>query len=686
MDVIVLILLLLVSVISDEIALKWQLSIKTTEKKEILREVFGEAKFGHLHAIVGPSGSGKSSLLNALSSVTPKGSLKLSGGVWCAKSLEDVEPIYVEQEDRLFPQLTVEETLRMSISLSTSASLMTYETRSKLIDKLILDLGLKKVRHTKVGDRRTRGISGGELKRLSIGTEIIRQLTVTDVHGDGVERQARVIFADEPTSGLDSFQAQRVMQLLKELADKGNVVIASIHQPRASVWKLFDDITLLSEGRVMYTGAAGRHLGEYFGDLGFPLPGHVNPCEHYVDVISVDVTSPELETESYARIDRFATAAAAAASAKLPPQETSASPSFISVRSAHHSKNQLSLPQAIRTSFRKFSLLFSRALKTIVRDKPLNTARLMSSLFSGLLFGAIYYQLPPKASSVADRLGLLQVAAVNCAMTSLIKATTSFVSEKLIIQRERRSGAVTVTPYFLSKLAAELPVSALFPALFGGIMYKLCGLNPAPGRFVRFILILIAESFAASAFGMAVGSLVPTVESGVALAPALMVVFIVFGGLYVVNVPWYLQWLPSASLIRWAYQGMVINELDGLVLTPESRGGPMSISHGEEVLKNMNFEGTTVRETLLAQSAIVAVNYGFTLISLMRQRPSSEPIAPAASHVDGGDGEQGFQDDDQSTENLKVHQVQDDDYSSSSSSRSSDKPQALHRAARWTHA
>ena len=44
-----------------------------------------------------------------------------------------------------------------------------------------------------------------------------------------------------------------------------------------------------------------------------------------------------------------------------------------------------------------------------------------------------------------------------------------------------------------------------------------------------------------------VGALVPTVESGVAIAPAIMVIFIVFGGLYVVNTPFYLSWVPQAS-------------------------------------------------------------------------------------------------------------------------------------------
>jgi len=52
---------------------------------------------------------------------------------------------------------------------------------------------------------------------------------------------------------------------------------------------------------------------------------------------------------------------------------------------------------------------------------------------------------------------------------------------------------------------------------------------------------------ASTALGMFIGSLAPSVESAVAIAPAVMVIFIVFGGLYVVNTPWYLSWVPKVS-------------------------------------------------------------------------------------------------------------------------------------------
>jgi ABC-type multidrug transport system ATPase subunit len=77
---------------------------------------------------------------------------------------------------------------------------------------------------------------------------------------------------------LDSYQAQRAVELLKDLATNGDcTVIASIHQPRASIFALFDDITLVADGRCLYTGAA-KEMEHWFRSLGYPCPKHYNPA------------------------------------------------------------------------------------------------------------------------------------------------------------------------------------------------------------------------------------------------------------------------------------------------------------------------------------------------------------------------------------------------------------------------
>ncbi|CAN0023380.1 unnamed protein product, partial [Sphacelaria rigidula] len=132
------------------------------------------------------------------------------------------------------------------------------------------------VADTIVGDEKTRGISGGEKKRLSIACQLFGTPSL--------------IFCDEPTSGLDSFQAERVMSTLRELAENGHTVVCSIHQPRSSIFRMFDDLLVLSEGQVMFHGPADRAVG-YFRSKGFSMPANTNPGEFAIDVVSIDYTS-----------------------------------------------------------------------------------------------------------------------------------------------------------------------------------------------------------------------------------------------------------------------------------------------------------------------------------------------------------------------------------------------------------
>lgn len=87
------------------------------------------------------------------------------------------------------------------------------------------------------------------------------------------------------------------MQTLKDLCREGHTVISSIHQPRSSIFAMFDDLILLSEGRMLYSGPADQAL-PYFEQLGHKCPQHYNPAEFLADIISVDASTPEAQQET----------------------------------------------------------------------------------------------------------------------------------------------------------------------------------------------------------------------------------------------------------------------------------------------------------------------------------------------------------------------------------------------------
>ena len=106
-----------------------------------------------------------------------------------------------------------------------------------------------------------------------------------------------ILFLDEPTTGLDSFQAQSIMQCLKKLSGENRIIMSVIHQPRSSIYALFDKLLLLSEGMVIYFGSAYQAI-DHFNRIGYFCPLHFNPSDFFLDLLSLDTRSEEREQET----------------------------------------------------------------------------------------------------------------------------------------------------------------------------------------------------------------------------------------------------------------------------------------------------------------------------------------------------------------------------------------------------
>jgi ABC-type multidrug transport system ATPase subunit len=174
---------------------------------------------------------------------------------------------FVGQQEDLFLFLTVFETFEIAAYLHLPSHTPRQELRDA-VEGALTELGLEQVR-----DSRLVGISGGERRRTAIGRELLASPSI--------------VFLDEPTSGLDSFQALSVAETLRRIAEEGRVVVAVIHQPRSSIFSMFDSLVLLAEGRVVYSGPARDCLG-YFASLGFVCPVMFNPADFVLDLVGVD--------------------------------------------------------------------------------------------------------------------------------------------------------------------------------------------------------------------------------------------------------------------------------------------------------------------------------------------------------------------------------------------------------------
>ncbi|CAM9849699.1 unnamed protein product, partial [Laminaria digitata] len=218
--------------------------------------------------ILGPSGAGKTSLLDILAGRKRAGEGyavgKISivvdggGGGGGGGAGENVRKFagYVPQEDVLPGTLSCYEHLMFHARLRMPREATHAERRARAL--LVLEeLGLTRVADSRIGDTFKRGISGGEKRRLSMAAELMAH--------------PPLLFLDEPTTGLDAAGALRVVALLKEVALRGTTVVCSLHQPRPRVLNLLDNVMLLSRGQVAYFGAP-RDAEAYFSSVGRPFP------------------------------------------------------------------------------------------------------------------------------------------------------------------------------------------------------------------------------------------------------------------------------------------------------------------------------------------------------------------------------------------------------------------------------
>ena len=257
--------------------LTYQVKIKS-EDRVILDHVDGWVKPGQITALMGASGAGKTTLLNCLSERVTTGVITDGTRLVNGHSLDSSFQRsigYVQQQDLHLPTSTVREALQFSAYLRQPNKISKKE-KDEYVD-YIIDL----LEMTSYGDALV-GVAGEGLnveqrKRLTIGVEL-------------VAKPKLLLFLDEPTSGLDSQTAWSICKLMRKLADHGQAILCTIHQPSALLLQEFDRLLFLQRGgKTVYFGDLGKDfktLINYFEKNGAdPCPPEANPAEWMLQVV-----------------------------------------------------------------------------------------------------------------------------------------------------------------------------------------------------------------------------------------------------------------------------------------------------------------------------------------------------------------------------------------------------------------
>ncbi|KAF9086504.1 hypothetical protein BGX23_008831 [Mortierella sp. AD031] len=531
-------------------------------QRAILSNVDVKATPGRVLAIMGPSGSGKTTLLDLLADRQARNVGKIQGDIL----LNDV-PVkqygsirkrlvgYVTQEDDFIETLTVLETLTFAAKMRLPRA-MSNKDKLARVDAVMEELNLTHIKNTKVGGAVIRGISGGEKRRVTIGIELLSSPSV--------------LLLDEPTSGLSSTDALNVANAIKELARKGRTVILTVHQPRSDIYELFDDLLLLSKGKVVYFGKA-QTAATYFEALGHEVPVGWNVADFFLDLITLhedkkvpsEGSSTSSATETFAKkySDYVATNPEAYLTQLL--QEHQNVSEKIEGDALLNQFKKAYTTEYATTTLTQTLLLTQRSLTNLARHPTIFQASAFIHIVFALVIGSLFSGLKdrPEMGNTSFNKSIALFFITSFLATMTFSAMPQFIIERSLFLRERAAGMYRTSSYFLAKTIVETLSYTVLSVIFVVITYYLIGLK---GSLIYYFVGVAVFVNVALSLIAAIGAGAENAEVGMNILSLLNTMAMLFSGFIVsrTDIPRGWIWAFWASYYQWAFSGMLGNEFD----------------------------------------------------------------------------------------------------------------------------
>ncbi|OIV94558.1 hypothetical protein TanjilG_25620 [Lupinus angustifolius] len=586
-------------------------------RKPILEGLKGYAKPGQLLAIMGPSGCGKSTFLDALagrlsSKIKQTGKILINGH---KQALAYGTSAYVTEDDTILTTLTVGEAVYYSAQLQLPDSMSKSEKKERA-DFTIREMGLQDAIDTRIGGCGSKGISGGQKRRVSICIEILTR--------------PKLLFLDEPTSGLDSAASYYVMSRISSLNEKDGIqrtIIASIHQPSNEVFQLFHNLCLLSSGKTVYFGPVSA-ANKFFSSNGFPCPSLQNPSDHFVKTVNKDfVHDPEkglaggLSTEESIHI-----LAKLYDSSEINHQVEKEIAQIIE-------RDSVSMENGSHANFYTQCLILTRrSFLNMYREVGYYWLRLLIYGALALSLGTMFFDIGSSSESIQAR-GSLLVFVVTFLTFITVGGFPSFVEDMKVFERERLNGHYGVTAFVIGNTLSAIPFLLLISLIPGALVYYLVGLHQGHEQFLYFTSVLFISVLLVEGLMMIVTSMVPNFLMGIIFGSGILGVMMLDGGFYRlpsdIPKPFWRYPLHYISFHKYAYQGLFKNEFQGLKFTSNQLGGPANFS-GEEILRHLWQVDINYSKWLdLAILAGMAIVYRILFLVIIKSFEKMKPIVSA---------------------------------------------------------
>mmetsp|Transcript_38314 Transcript_38314/g.108329 ORF Transcript_38314/g.108329 Transcript_38314/m.108329 type:complete len:695 (+) Transcript_38314:351-2435(+) len=549
--------------------------------------VSGRMKPGKCTLVLGPPGSGKSTLMQTLSGRVRNSKLaKITGSItYNNKEVGEVEmkktTTYIDQVDRHIPILTVTETIDFSAilqgggdgielinsalqkeaELSKTAGLAKKDT-DELLDKIaaltlskkvrlgvdftIDALGLTRCADTFVGDALIRGCSGGERKRVTTGEMYVGP--------------AKGMFFDEISTGLDSASTYQVTESIVSSSSFLDLTcIVSLLQPEQQVYELFDEILVMAEGHIIYHGPKEHLLGHFY-TMGFESPEEMTTPDFAQNVTSkqdqAELRVDKNRNAPFVPVSMFVEAWHASDVYKEMMAEMAGpiDAEHFPLSAIVSKKNELS-------PIRYFQALITREWTLLNRELAASIVRVVQATLLGATAGLLFFNRPMDFGGATNIVGAMAFGLNFIFIQSMATVSSTYMRMPVFFKQRDNlffPGPAILLPQMLVALPAIIVESFAFCIL----LYFLMGLTPTAAAFVSFLLVFLLMDVLADQMFRVIGAFFPDLATGNAIATSVLLVLQLTNGLTIMrqSIPPGWSWAYWISPFSWSLRSVVTNE------------------------------------------------------------------------------------------------------------------------------
>jgi len=468
--------------------------------KTLLEPTTLKIQKGELVAIIGPSGSGKSTLLKTLGGVrTSSGGTVLMRGQDVGLRQADIG--YVPQDDTLHHLLSVHE------ALSFAGRLRLPEDHTKEEREATITRVLEQVELADIPERRIGALSGGQRKRAAVALELISD--------------PELLLLDEPTTGLDPGLERRLMELSRDLADKGQSVLLVTHATQSL--DLCDRVAVMAPGgRLAYLGPPAGAPDAFGVDL--------------IDEVYAKLTDEADTRGSHRRIEAPIAPPRLASSRAVPRRHI--------------------FPQ-VKILTQRYALLFTRDRRNA---KILAIQVLILALGAAFLFQSSVFSYDENGNALhaAQSAQLLFLMVTVSMWFGAISSVRQVVAERSVLTRELAAG-VRTEAYLLSKAVVIGAVAAVQTALFVWIVFALRPLGQPPaGAELGVLTICILVAWVGMGFGLTLSAFARSEDQAASFLPLILLPQLLFAGAIVTtkDLGKPIQLLSHLVAAQWGFAGV----------------------------------------------------------------------------------------------------------------------------------